>query len=67
MKYFAQVVEPMHEKYVEPLKSRADLVINNKYSQELETVNKLEMIKKTYIFEKNYYFNNLTLIFLKHK
>ena len=43
------------------------LVINNKYSQELETVNKLEMIKKTYIFEKNYYFNNLTLIFLKHK
>ncbi len=36
LKYFSQVVEPMHEKYVESTKRNADLIINNEYSPEVE-------------------------------
>lgn len=36
LKYFSQVVEPMHEKYIENTKKNADLIINNEYSPEVE-------------------------------
>ena len=36
LKYFSQVVEPMHEKYIESTKKNADLIINNEYSPEVE-------------------------------
>jgi len=36
LKYFSQVVEPMHEKYIESTKKNADLIINNEYSPEIE-------------------------------
>ena len=36
LKYFSQVVEPMHEKYIESTKKNADLIIDNEYSPEIE-------------------------------
>lgn len=36
LKYFAEVVEPMHEKYIESTKKNADIIINNEYSPEVE-------------------------------
>jgi predicted adenylyl cyclase CyaB len=36
LKYFAQVVEPMHEKYVEDTKRNADLIIDNEYQPSKE-------------------------------
>ena len=36
LKYFAQVVEPIHEKYIESTKKNADLIINNEYSPQIE-------------------------------
>lgn len=36
LKYFSQVVEPMHEKYIESTKKNANLIINNEYSPEVE-------------------------------
>ena len=36
LKYFSQVVEPMHEKYIENTKKNADLIINNKYIPQVE-------------------------------
>ncbi len=36
LKYFAQVVQPMHENYIETTKKNADLIINNEYSPEIE-------------------------------
>jgi len=36
LKYFAQVVEPMHEKYIESTKKNADFIINNEYSPRIE-------------------------------
>ena len=38
IRYFAEVVEPMHEKYIEPTKNNADIVINNDYSADIESV-----------------------------
>lgn len=34
--YFAEVVEPMHEKYVESTKRNADIIIKNEYSPKVE-------------------------------
>lgn len=34
--YFAEVVEPMHDKYIESTKRNADLIINNEYSPTIE-------------------------------
>jgi predicted adenylyl cyclase CyaB len=34
--YFAEIVEPMHEQYVQSTMKNADLVINNEYSPEIE-------------------------------
>lgn len=39
LKYFAEVVDPMHEKYVQATKSRADLVIENEYDPGVESGN----------------------------
>lgn len=36
LKYFSEVVEPMHEKYVESTKQNAGIVINNEYSPAVE-------------------------------
>lgn len=36
VRYFAEVVEPMHEKYVQSTKKNADIVIKNEYSAEVE-------------------------------
>lgn len=36
LKYFSQIVEPMHEKYIESTKKNADLIISNEYSPEVE-------------------------------
>jgi len=36
LKYFSQVVEPMHEKYIESTKKNADLIINNEYNPVVE-------------------------------
>ncbi len=36
LKYFSQIVEPMHEKYIENTKKNADLIINNEYNPEVE-------------------------------
>jgi len=36
LKYFSQVVEPMHEKYIESTKKNADLIIDNEYSPGVE-------------------------------
>ncbi len=37
IRYFAEVVEPMHERYIEPTKQHADIIINNDYSAETES------------------------------
>lgn len=34
--YFAEVVEPMHEKYIESTKKNSDMIIRNEYSPEIE-------------------------------
>lgn len=36
LRYFAEIVEPMHEKYVQNTKKNADLVIKNEYSPQIE-------------------------------
>ncbi|MFH0873792.1 MAG: class IV adenylate cyclase [Candidatus Komeilibacteria bacterium] len=36
LKYFSQVVEPMHDKYIESTRKNADLIINNEYNPEVE-------------------------------
>ncbi len=36
LKYFSQVVQPMHDEYVEATKQNADLIIKNEYSPEVE-------------------------------
>jgi len=36
LKYFSQVVEPMHEKYIGGTKKNADLIIDNEYSPGVE-------------------------------
>jgi len=36
LKYFSQIVEPMHEKYIESTKKNSDLIINNEYSPKVE-------------------------------
>lgn len=36
IKYFADVVEPMHERYIQSTKKNADIVISNEYSPEVE-------------------------------
>lgn len=39
LKYFAEVVDPMHEKYVQTTRRQADLVIENEYDPSLESGN----------------------------
>lgn len=36
LKYFSEIVEPMHEKYVLSTKENADLIIKNEYSPKIE-------------------------------
>lgn len=36
MNYFAEFVEPMHDKYIESTKKNADLIINNEYNPSVE-------------------------------
>ena len=36
IEYFAEIVEPMHEKYIEDTKKNADFIINNEYNPEIE-------------------------------
>lgn len=36
LKYFSEIVEPMHEKYIDSTKENADIIINNEYSPEVE-------------------------------
>lgn len=36
LKYFSEVVEPMHEKYIESTKKNADMIIENEYSPKIE-------------------------------
>ena len=36
IKYFAEIIEPMHEKYIEDTKKNADFIINNEYNPEIE-------------------------------
>jgi hypothetical protein len=36
-KYFLQVVQPMHEKYIDATKKKADLIINNEYNPNIES------------------------------
>jgi len=36
LKYFADVVQPMHEQYIETTKANADLIIHNEYDPALE-------------------------------
>ncbi len=36
LKYFSEIVEPMHEKYVQATKNNADIIINNEYNPEVE-------------------------------
>lgn len=36
LKYFSEVVEPMHEKYVQSTRKNADIVIKNEYSPAIE-------------------------------
>lgn len=36
LKYFSEVVEPMHEKYIQNTRSNADIIINNEYSPHVE-------------------------------
>ncbi len=37
LKYFLDTVEPMHEKYIEPTKKNAELVISNEYNEVSES------------------------------
>jgi|GEM_PF-68003 len=37
LRYFAETVEPMHEKYIQSTKKNADIVIRNEYSPEVES------------------------------
>ncbi len=39
LKYFAQVVDPMHEKYVQATRGQADLIIENEYDPNIESGN----------------------------
>ncbi len=36
LKYFSEVVEPMHEKYIESTKKNADMIISNEYNPKIE-------------------------------
>lgn len=36
LKYFSQVIEPMHEKYIQNTRKNADLIIDNEYSPGVE-------------------------------
>ena len=36
LKYFSEIVEPMHDKYIESTKGNADLIIKNEYKPEVE-------------------------------
>ena len=36
LNYFAEIVEPMHEKHIESTKRNADMIINNEYGPEVE-------------------------------
>ena len=36
IEYFAEIVEPMHEKYIEDTKKNADFIISNEYKPEIE-------------------------------
>jgi len=36
LKYFSEVVEPMHEKYINSTKKNADIIIKNEYQPEVE-------------------------------
>jgi uridine kinase len=36
LNYFSDIVEPMHEKYIETTKKNSDIVIKNEYSPEIE-------------------------------
>ncbi len=36
LRYFSEIVEPMHEKYIQNTKQNADFVIKNEYSPEVE-------------------------------
>lgn len=36
LRYFAEVVEPMHEKYVQSTRTNADIIIHNEYSPSVE-------------------------------
>lgn len=47
-KYWADIIEPMHRKYIAPTKKVADIIINNKYNPEVEAkkATKLEVQTK---------------------
>jgi len=36
IEYFAEIVEPMHEKYIEDTKKNADFIVSNEYKPEIE-------------------------------
>ncbi len=38
LSYFLETVEPMHEKYIEPTKQNADLIISNEYNEKTESI-----------------------------
>lgn len=49
LKYFLDVVSPMHKKYIQPTKKNADLILLNEYIPELESINaKIKDIKIRY-------------------
>jgi uridine kinase len=37
LKYFLETVEPMHEKFIEPTKKNAQLIISNEYNETTES------------------------------
>ncbi|MCP4523055.1 MAG: CYTH domain-containing protein [Candidatus Gracilibacteria bacterium] len=39
LEYFLDIVEPMHEKYIEPTKQNADIIISNAYIPKIESKN----------------------------
>lgn len=47
-KYWADIIEPMHRKYIAPTKEVADIIINNEYNPETEAkkATKLEVQTK---------------------
>jgi uridine kinase len=60
MHYFAEIVEPMHETYVENEKGKADFIIHNEYNAWIET-GRFGLHENQIKFKRSFDENNMTV------